>query len=98
MRNFVKLNPHKRAKLFCHLLMKVNHVIVANFTSAKIKFSRNFPNLQYVLKDGRTDLPREATWMRWIASREGSVTVLTCISKHIAICFFHSRGPLWIRA
>ena len=41
----------------CHLLMKVNHVIVANFCVANIsfnaicenKFSRKFPNLQYLV-------------------------------------------------
>ena len=31
MRSFVKLNPHEMANLFCHLLMKVNHVIFAKF-------------------------------------------------------------------
>ena len=43
------------AKLFFHLLMKVNHVIVANFYIANMsynaigenKFSRKLPNLQY---------------------------------------------------
>ena len=43
------------AKLLCHLLMKVNHVIVIRFYVANMsfnairekKFSRKFPNLQY---------------------------------------------------
>ena len=39
MRSFVKINPHKMAKLLCHLLMKVNHVIVANFYVANMSFN-----------------------------------------------------------
>ena len=31
LRKFVELNPHEMAKLFCHLLMKVKHALVANF-------------------------------------------------------------------
>ena len=30
---FRKKNPRKMVKSLCHLLVKVNHVIVANFTS-----------------------------------------------------------------
>ena len=39
MRSFVKLNPREMAKLFCHLLMKVNHVIVVNFYVANMSFN-----------------------------------------------------------
>ena len=38
MRSFVKLNPREMAKLFCHLLMKVNYGIVANFYVANMSF------------------------------------------------------------
>ena len=34
-----KLNPHEMAKSLCHLLMKVNHVIVANVYVAKMSFN-----------------------------------------------------------
>ena len=54
MQNFVKIKSSRNGGI-CHLLMKVNHVIVANFYVAnmslnairEIKFSRKFPNLQY---------------------------------------------------
>ena len=39
MRSFVKLKPREMAKLFCHLLMKVNYVIVANFYVANMSFN-----------------------------------------------------------
>ena len=39
MRSFVKFNPREMAILFCHLLMKVNHVIVAIFYVANMSFN-----------------------------------------------------------
>ena len=39
MPSFVKLNPGEMTKLLCHLLMKVNHVIVMNFYIANMSFN-----------------------------------------------------------
>ena len=39
MRSFVKINPREMPKLPCHLLMKVNHVIVANFHVDNMSFN-----------------------------------------------------------
>ena len=35
----MKLNPREMAKLFCYLLMRVSHVIVANFYVANVSFN-----------------------------------------------------------
>ena len=39
MRNFVKLHSRELAKSICHILMKVNHVIVANVHVANMSFN-----------------------------------------------------------
>ena len=39
MRSFVKTNPRETAKSLGHLLMKVNHVIVANLFVANMSFN-----------------------------------------------------------
>ena len=39
MRSFVKLNPRQMAKLFCHLLMRVSHVIVTILYVANVSFN-----------------------------------------------------------
>ena len=57
MRSFVKIIASQNGKSLCPLLMKVNHALVTIFYHdklcllmlfAKIKFSQNFRNVQYM--------------------------------------------------